>query len=60
MALCNVAALIVTTLGFRATGGFQFKILGHHVSAGLGVRAGFGVPLMIHHNLLMIYQSCCL
>ena len=45
MVLCKLAALIVSTLGVWATGGFQFVILGHHGSAGLGVRASLGYLL---------------
>lgn len=41
----KLAALIVSTLVLRATGGFQFKILGHHVSAGLGVEPVLGCLL---------------
>lgn len=45
MATCKLTALRVIKFGVRATDDFHIKILGHHVSAGLGVRAGLGCLL---------------
>lgn len=42
IALYKLAALIASILVLRATGGFQFKILGHHSYAGLKVKTGLG------------------
>lgn len=55
IALYKLAALIVSTLVLRATSGFQFRILGHHIYAGLKVKTGLGCFLwfsIIHSKFI--------
>lgn len=57
MALCKLAVLIVSILDFRATAGFQLKILGHYGSAGLEVRATLGCLLLFNMIHLRVIQA---